>query len=353
MKGKLNYRFSDSDKGYDSAIEEGSEKYRAQGRPPFGQTAYSRFFGSEKEIRFVVKQPKPMYWRGDKDELDGEGLIGKYLARYEVELSKWNQIHPEHPATLAVNQGIRLILPCLPGKPLTSILYQFPSNLSEVRDQLAYCKVALAVFKEVRRVHELGFCHGDFKCDNLLIDQAQGVYRAYLIDCDGLVLKSSLDGTCPPEWQILNHLLDHSGVIKKEDEAVFQDYVGLKTIDAALTPTKDMESELKGIREELSYHGPTVLKVRSPAKGDYHYFVYGRLADGKWGFTALDREIVDSAEINGFSGKLHGPAANAIVTHIEKQKGHASLALDLAIRRLESAIADLELSLNLNEIRLT
>ncbi|QRN02582.1 hypothetical protein GH742_01110 [Legionella sp. MW5194] len=354
MKGKLNYYFSDSDKGYDSVIEEGNDNYKALGRTPFGHTAYSRFFGSEKEVRFVVKQPKPIYWRGDKGELNDEGLIAKYLAHYEMELSKWNQIHPEHPATLAVDKGLRLILPCLPGKPLMSILYQFPSNLSEARDQLAYCKIVLAVFKEVRRVHELGFCQGDFKCDNLLIDQIhEGKYRAYLIDCDGLILKSSLDGACPPEWQIINHLLDHSGLIKKEDESVFQDYVSLKTINVALTPTKNMASELNGIQEELSHHGPTLLKVRDVVNGNYNYYVYGCLADGKWGFTALDRGIVDSVEINGFSGKLHGTAASAIVPHIEKQHGHASLTLDLAIRRLKSAIAELELNLGFEPIRLT
>ncbi|KTD46621.1 hypothetical protein Lrub_1543 [Legionella rubrilucens] len=353
MKGKLNYRFSDTDKGYDSAIEEGSEEYIAQGLTPFGYTAYSRFFGSEKVVRFVVKQPKPVYWRGDKDELHDERLVTKYLSRYEAELDKWNQIHPEHPATLAVNQGIRLILPFLPGKTLTSILYQFPSYLSKVGDQVAYCKIALAVFKEVRRVHELGFYHGDFKCDNLLINEShEGVYRAYFIDCDGLALRSSLGGTCPPEWQILNHLLDHSGVIKKQEESVFQDYVRLKTIDLALATTKVMDSELAAIRDELSQNGPTLLNVRSTVSEGYYYFIYGLLEDGKWGFTPLDREIVDSAKITSFSGKLQGPAAKAIVTQIEKQKGHSSLALDLAIRQLESAIDELELNLSFDQIRL-
>lgn len=347
MQGKLTYCFSNE--GYDSAIEDEDGKYHPKSRTPFGYTAYSRFFGSTQEVKYVVKQPKPIYWRGDKAELNDKELVNKHRVHYEAELQKWNQIHPDHAAVLVVDSGIRLILPCLRGKPLTLVLYQFPSRLSEATDRLSYGKIVLAVLKEVKRVHELGFYHGDFKCDNVLIDVGDdGVPRAYLIDCDGLFARHTLDGTCPPEWLILEHLLDNLGV-KSDDDKMCLNYIHLKVIPVT-DQVKVTSKELDSIRQDLTRDGPTLLKVKNMVSGEHGYFVYGCLENGQWGFTALDREIIDSAQITSFYGKLATAAAQGIVAHIEKQKGHASLKLDLAIRRLQSVLTDLEMSLSFKQL---
>lgn len=340
MQEKLTYHFAKD--GYDSAIEDEKGKYHPKSKTPFGYTAYSRFFGSSQQVKYVVKQPKPAYWRGDKEELNDKELINKHRAHYEAELHKWNQIHPDHVAVLIVDSGIRLILPCLPGKPLTSVLYQFPSCLTEATERLAYAKIVLAVLKEIKRVHELGFYHGDFKCDNVLIEEGNnGLPRAYLIDCDGLFAMHTLEGTCPPEWLILEHLLDNLGV-KSDDDKACLNYIHLNLIQVNTEPGKITDKELNSISQDLTRDGPTLIKVKHRVSGEHGYFVYGCLENGQWGFTALDREIIDAAEIMTFSGKLGTATAKKIVAYIEKQKGHVSLTLDLAIRRVQSTITDLE-----------
>jgi len=209
MKTRLEYHISTNDE--ESFIEEDGIKYIPLCQTPKGNTAYSRFFGTEKLDKFVVKQPKPAYWKGDREQLKRENLITEFKSKYEDELEKWNRIHPDYKATLNTNGGLRLVLPHL-GTRLSWWLAKFPFRIVKTEEQLQFCQITLAVFLEVKRLHDLGLYHGDFNEDNIVLKKnVDGSFCAYVIDVE--CVSHILCGR-PLEWTVLESLLTNCNIEK-------------------------------------------------------------------------------------------------------------------------------------------
>lgn len=156
----------------DSVIELNSgHACKAIARPSAGFSADTRFFGRDKDRLFVVKRPR----------------YGKYQTDIEIKMTDqsqeqcfrqeqciWNQVYPNHKSYLTTEGGLRLILPCLPGKTLTNHL----SDNDHTR-----CLQLLSVAYAIKHFHQLGYTYADFNTDNVLINEVEpGVYQAYLID---------------------------------------------------------------------------------------------------------------------------------------------------------------------------
>lgn len=211
MKTRLEYHICTDDEA--SYIEEDGIKYIPIYKTPKGNTAYSRFFGTEKLDKFVVKQPKPAYWKGDLEQLKRETLVTDYKTKYENELEIWNRIHPDNKGTLNTNGGLRLILPYL-GTRLSWWLAKFPFRIIKTEEQLEFCQITLAVFLEVKRLHDLGLYHGDFNIDNIVLEKNEdSSFCAYIIDVDCVFNIATLSG-CPPEWLVLESLLKYCNIEK-------------------------------------------------------------------------------------------------------------------------------------------
>jgi hypothetical protein len=141
-------------------------------RPKAGWSAYTRFFGAENERIFVVKQPKP-------DSRTGKApLDTSFISSYKKESEIWNFTYPDQPAKLVIDGGLRLVLPCLPGKPISEALvsdYDYP---------LIYCQQVLAIVLEVKRFHDLGWEHNDLRInnDNMLLEKLGDNFKAHIID---------------------------------------------------------------------------------------------------------------------------------------------------------------------------
>lgn len=142
--------------------------------PGSGSNAITRFFGQEMSKKFVVKRPRYYDQFGEYDQRKMQQIEQCLAAEYKKEQQVWNLVYPDNPAHLCTQGGLRLILPCLPGGTLTSMIS---------RDKLTCCKQLLSVAVAVRHFHQLGFKYSDFNTDNVLLHELpDGSFRAYLID---------------------------------------------------------------------------------------------------------------------------------------------------------------------------
>lgn len=140
-------------------------------RPSAGFTADTRFFGRGKNKLFVVKRPKYSKYQTDTEI---KMIDHAQEASYRQEQTIWNHVYPNNKAYLSTDGGLRLVLPCLPGKTLTN-------HLSD--NDYTRCLQLLSVAYAIKRFHQLGYTYADFNTDNVLIDEVEpGVFQAYLID---------------------------------------------------------------------------------------------------------------------------------------------------------------------------
>ncbi|HAT1971905.1 TPA: hypothetical protein JAN72_04840 [Legionella pneumophila] len=338
MKSKLQYHFSTATNDDESYIEEDEgNKFTPNGVPSHGWTAWTRFFCYQnKSPKYVVKQPKPDKIRSLSDLRD-QKLNNEYnKSRYQHELDVWNLVHPDNKAYLFTDNGIRLVLPYLPGKTLFSFT-------SREEGQLTWCQLTQAVFCEFKRFTELGLKHCDMKYDNFLIERKQdGTFRAYIIDLDSVGKLMPSDQHY--DWNIvLAFLFDDTGL--KSPDVCPPGYIALKSIAAPVANEFEARSKLDGIKKELSPKKPTLIRIKNCLQNELdYYFVYGCLYNGQWGFTKLDESIISSVNLSSFSGVLVEPVAAAVIgNHIKSKHGHISYRLDLYINCLNEKITELTL----------
>ncbi|HAZ7572224.1 hypothetical protein OQJ02_09865 [Legionella sp. PATHC032] len=338
MKSKLQYYFSTNENDDESYIEEDEgDEFTPNGVPSHGWTAWTRFFCHQNTSpKYVVKQPKPDKVRALSDLRD-QKLNNEYnKRRYQHELDVWNLVHPGNKAYLFTDNGIRLVLPYLPGKTLFSFI-------SREEDQLTWCQLTHAVFSEFKRFTELGLKHCDVKYDNFLIERKQdGTFRAYIIDLDSVGKLNPNDHDY--DWNIvLAFLFDDTGL--KSPDVCPPGYIALKSIDTPVENEFEARSKLDGIKKELSQKKPTLIRIKSCLQNElYYYFVYGCLYNGQWGFTKLDENIISSVNLSNFSGSLTDRSAACVIgNHIKSKQGHISYRLDLYINCLNEKITELTL----------
>ncbi len=242
MKSKLEYHFSANADGDESCIEDvDGNKFTPNGSPSHGWTAWTRFFGHQNQPpKYVVKQPRPDKVRSSSDLRDKKLNNEWNRTRYQHELDIWNLVYPDNKAYLFTDNGIRLVLPYLPGKTLFSFT-------SREEDQLAWCQLNHAVFCEFKRFTELGLKHCDLKYDNFLIERKQdGTFRAYIIDLDSV-------GKLKPDdqdydWNIvLASLFDDTGL--KSPDVCPPGYIALKSIDVPAENENEARSKLDKIKK--------------------------------------------------------------------------------------------------------
>lgn len=165
------------------------------GRPAAGSSADTRFFGHHQCINYVVKRPhyKNKFGSYSPDRI--RRIEANHLKSYQKEMRVWNEVYPDRRASLFTEQGLRLVLPYLPGKRLSAALC---SNRKE------RCKQLLSVAKALKHLYHIGYKYTDFNTDNVLIDkQEDGGYKAYLID---FACMQPYDGCGLQELNILNIL---------------------------------------------------------------------------------------------------------------------------------------------------
>ena len=202
--------------------------------PSAGATADTRFFGQGGNIKFVVKRPK--YF--NKYEIFSDAKIHEidrcFVEEYRREQQVWNLVYPENQADLFTEDGLRLVMPYLPGKTLTAWTNQDINPFT-------CCQILLSVALAVQRFYRLGFKYSDFNADNVLVAQKpDGSFAAYLIDFNTTLNVNEFGGS--QELNALNILIPGSN---------WQSHY--KTIDELVVGLVGKINELSGM--ELEYKG--------------------------------------------------------------------------------------------------
>lgn len=170
-------------------------------RPYAGNTAYTRFFGNENSEQFVVKSPKYFDRFGiEMSASEKQNMDHSFIDSYKKEVAIWNQVYPNNQAQLFTENGLRMVLPKLPGKNMSRCLSD---------DRLTRCLQLLAAVNAVDHLHQIGYKYSDFNLDNVLLAQnSNGEWAAFLIDFDCM---QSVNNNCgSQELQMLNILYHHS-----------------------------------------------------------------------------------------------------------------------------------------------
>ncbi|WP_419418461.1 lipopolysaccharide kinase InaA family protein [Legionella sp. D16C41] len=167
-------------------------------KPSAGFSADNRFFGRINEKNFLVKRPKYYDKFGEFNAQQIKQIDKAQEESYRLECERWNLVYPNNKACLFTEDGLRLVLPCLPGKNLSECLSD---------DELIRCKQLLSVAYAIQKFHNLGFTYTDFNLDNVLLEEkSEGVFQAYLIDFNDLdTLKDHMGAK--QELCAISHLL--------------------------------------------------------------------------------------------------------------------------------------------------
>jgi hypothetical protein len=230
----LSYLYASKTQRRSSVIEFKGETFSFISKPEAGNTADTRFFGTEQgEIRFVVKRPK--------SAKKGNALVE---SAYRREQGNWNTLYPDRKAELFIEDGLRLVLPYLPGETAR--------HLSD--DPLICLQQVHAVALAVWDLTKLGLYWWDFHPDNVLIDNQQdGTCKAYLIDLDRVFRIPSNN-----VWPVLNSLSAETILTAKnkgyECSALRNNYHNFDIFLEDLSTNINKLSDLRSGHKECALH---------------------------------------------------------------------------------------------------